>query len=83
MQRRSSATQWRKWLAEFEVSNRTIAKFCDSVGTSAASFYKWRHGLNVEALGATGLIVVERRQRQSAGNIASASRSFFAICSAE
>ncbi len=68
MGQRYTAVQWRNWLAEFERSNLTVAKFCESVGASVASFYKWRHRLKAERCDATELIGIERHRRLSPGN---------------
>jgi len=36
------AAQWRNWFLEFEQSDLTVARFCDSIGVSVQSYYKWR-----------------------------------------
>lgn len=66
MRQRYTAVQWQNWLVEFEQSNLTVAEFCDSVGASVASFYKWRYRLKSEARDASELIGIERHQ--SPGN---------------
>lgn len=80
MRQRYTSAQWRSWLAEFEQSNLTVVEFCESVGTSVASFYKWRHRLKsprrnaTEPIGriATGQqgrkVLSQRRRRQLPGN---------------
>lgn len=39
------AQQWRKRLERFDLSDLTIADFCQLEGYSAASFYQWRRRL--------------------------------------
>ncbi len=88
MRQRYTVVQWRNWLAEFEQSNLTVVEFCESVGTSVASFYKWRHRLKsprrnaTEPIGriATGQqgikVLSQRRRRQLPGNFASLPGNF-------
>ena len=45
MRKRYSADQWRAWHMEFASSDLTVKQFCESVGTSVQSFYKWRRRL--------------------------------------
>jgi transposase-like protein len=40
-----SADQWRAWLKEFEQRDITVAQFCQSLGVSQNTFYKWRQRL--------------------------------------
>ena len=42
MAKRFGADQWRAWFVEFEQSGLTVARFCDSIGVSVQSYYKWR-----------------------------------------
>lgn len=46
MAKHFSADQWRVWFLEFERSDLTVAKFCESAGVSGQSYYKWRRRLN-------------------------------------
>jgi len=43
-----SAEQWRAWLAEFEQSEMTVSQFCQSLGVSDNTFYKWRQRLKAD-----------------------------------
>ena len=45
MAKRYDADQWRAWFVEFEQSSLTVAKFCESIGVSVQSYYKWRREL--------------------------------------
>ena len=45
MAKRYDAAQWRAWYVEFEQSDLTVARFCDSIGVSVQSYYKWRKRL--------------------------------------
>ena len=45
MAKHFGSDQWRSWLVEFEQGNLTVARFCDSIGVSVQSFYKWRKKL--------------------------------------
>ena len=48
MAKRHSAEQWQSWFDGFEQSGQTVAKFCDSIGVSIQSYYKWRRKLMVQ-----------------------------------
>ena len=39
------AAQWRAWFVEFDQSDVTVGEFCQSVGVSVQSYYKWRKRL--------------------------------------
>ena len=39
---RYPAEQWAEWIDEQEVSGLTVVEFCDAIGVSTASFYRWR-----------------------------------------
>ena len=45
MRKRLGADRWRELLLEFDSSDSTVAQFCDSVGVSVQTFYKWRKKL--------------------------------------
>ena len=40
-----SADQWRAWLKEFKQRDVTVGQFCQSLGVSQNTFYKWRQRL--------------------------------------
>lgn len=40
-----SADQWQAWLVEFEQRDITVGQFCQSLGVSQNTFYKWRQRL--------------------------------------
>jgi len=40
-----SAAQWQAWLKEFEQRDITVGQFCQSLGVSQNTFYKWRQRL--------------------------------------
>ena len=40
-----SADQWEAWLKEFEQRDETVGQFCQSLGVSQNTFYKWRQRL--------------------------------------
>ncbi len=39
--------QWRAWFSKFEQQDITVAQFCDAIGVSVPSYYKWRRKLQV------------------------------------
>ena len=39
---RYSAEQWAEWVAEQAESGLSVADFCDEVGVTTNSFYRWR-----------------------------------------
>ena len=45
-----SASQWRTWIAQCEQSDLTVARFCQSIGVSVNTYYRWRQRLQREAL---------------------------------
>lgn len=45
MAKRFGADQWRAWFVEFEQTDLTVARFCESIGVSVQSYYKWRRKL--------------------------------------
>ena len=45
MRKRLGADRWRELLLEFDSSDSTVAQFCDSVGVSVQTFYKWQKKL--------------------------------------
>ena len=42
-----SASQWRTWIAQCEQSDLTVARFCQSIGVSVNTYYRWRQSLFV------------------------------------
>ena len=46
MAKRYTEQQWRDWFDEFERSNLTVAKFCESIGVCVVTYYRWRRKLN-------------------------------------
>ena len=52
MRKRLGADRWRELLLEFDSSDSTVAQFCDSVGVSVQTFYKWRKKLKLKRDGA-------------------------------
>ena len=49
MARGHSAEQWACWMEEQPHSGLTVAEFCEAVGVSPNSFYRWRRLLAREA----------------------------------
>ena len=49
MARHFPELQWRERLSEFEGSGLSVAGFCDSIGVSVKTFYKWRRKFRDEA----------------------------------
>ena len=45
-----SASQWRTWIAQCEQSDLTVARFCESIGVSVNTYYRWRQRLQREPL---------------------------------
>ena len=61
MRLRYSVDPWRVWHMLFASSDLTVKQFCESVGTSVQSFYKWRKRLAEPNVGCdefTPLIIV-------------------------
>lgn len=44
-----SRDQWRVWFVEYDRSDLTVGKFCESIGVSVQTFYKWRRKVNDES----------------------------------
>ena len=42
------ASQWRTWLSACQQSDLTVVKFCESIGVSVNSYYRWRERLKSE-----------------------------------
>ena len=47
MASRYSSDQWRTWFVEFERSDQTVGQFCQSIGVSPGTYYRWRQRLGV------------------------------------
>ncbi|MBL8820269.1 MAG: transposase [Planctomyces sp.] len=45
MGQHSSADQWAAWVAEQQASELTVVEFCEWIGVSPNSFYRWRRKL--------------------------------------
>lgn len=45
MGQHSSADQWAAWIAEQQASELTVVEFCEWIGVSPNSFYRWRRKL--------------------------------------
>lgn len=43
-----SASQWRTWFDECQRSDLTVAKFCESIGVSVNTYYRWRQRLQAD-----------------------------------
>ena len=43
-----SASQWRTWFEDCRQSELTVAKFCESIGVSVNTYYRWRQRLQNE-----------------------------------
>jgi len=46
MAKRFSEHQWREWFEEFERSDLTVGRFCESTGVCVQTYYRWRRKLN-------------------------------------
>ena len=44
------ASQWRSWIEDCQGSDLTVAQFCESIGVSANSYYRWRQRLQNEPI---------------------------------
>ena len=44
-----SASQWRTWIESCGQSDLTVVKFCDSIGVSVNTYYRWRQRLQNES----------------------------------
>ena len=44
-----SASQWRTWIECCGQSNLTVLKFCESIGVSVNTYYRWRQRLQNES----------------------------------
>ena len=44
-----SATQWRTWIEACGQSDLTVGKFCESIGVSVNTYYRWRQRLQNES----------------------------------
>lgn len=51
---RYSSDQWRSWLVECENSVQTVGAFCQSIGVSVNTYYRWRQRLAGEAPSISG-----------------------------
>jgi len=51
MSQRFSAQQWARWFEDQRSSGLPHKKFCESIGVSLNSFYRWRKKLRLEAVG--------------------------------
>ena len=49
MANRYSATQWRTWIESCGQSDLTVVKFCESIGVSVNTYYRWRQRLQNES----------------------------------
>lgn len=59
MGQRYSEQQWRDWLDEFERSDLTVARFCQSIGVCVQTFYRWRRKLaNGDASGLDAAVIL-------------------------
>ena len=45
-----SASQWRTWIDAFGQSDLTVVKFCESIGVSVNTYYRWRQRLQNESI---------------------------------
>ena len=45
-----SATQWRTWIEACGQSDLTVGKFCESIGVSVNTYYRWRQRLQNESI---------------------------------
>ena len=48
MSPRNRVCQWRTWLSACQQSDLTVVKFCESIGVSVNSYYRWRERLKGE-----------------------------------
>ena len=48
MSTRYPASQWRTWLSACQQSDLTVVKFCESIGVSVNTYYRWRERLKSE-----------------------------------
>ena len=39
------ASQWRSWIEACQQSDLTVGKFCESIGVSVNTYYRWRQRL--------------------------------------
>ena len=44
-----SASQWRTWIESCGQSDLTVVKFCESIGVSVNTYYRWRQRLQNES----------------------------------
>ena len=44
-----SASQWRTWIDACGQSDLTVVKFCESIGVSVNTYYRWRQRLQNES----------------------------------
>ena len=49
MSKRYPASQWRTWLSACQQSDLTVVKFCESIGVSVNTYYRWRDRLKGES----------------------------------
>ena len=63
-----SASQWRTWIAQCEQSDLTVARFCQSIGVSVNTYYRWRQRLQREALACESAGGRERDAAQKGNN---------------
>ena len=42
------ASQWRTWIDQCQQSDLTVASFCESIGVSVNTYYRWRQRLQNE-----------------------------------
>ena len=44
-----SASQWRTWIESCGQNDLTVVKFCESIGVSVNTYYRWRQRLQNES----------------------------------
>jgi len=50
-----SRAQWRTWIEACQQSDLTIANFCESIGVSVHTYYRWRRRLRDEPVATDSL----------------------------